>query len=162
MGITAYKQVMKATADPRQIEYRLFQNTTSKLRDFKGKQGFWEVTPEMKEALWENQRLWNALRSDLVQPDNGLPRELRAQLLSLAAFIDKHTARVLSGEQTLDAIVEINEAIMQGLAPAAQQPAEVAAELRRRAMSLKIKLKPNEKPATNGCVEPNGPKRHPL
>lgn len=128
MGIAAYKQVMKATADPRQIEYRLFQNTTSKLRDFRGKQGFWEVTPEMKEALWENQRLWNALRSDLVQPDNGLPRELRAQLLSLAAFIDKHTARVLSGEQTLDAIIEINEAIMQGLAPAAQQPAEVAAE----------------------------------
>src|SRR5690625_4845522 len=128
MGITAYKQVMKATADPRQIEHRLFQNSTSKLRDFRGKQGFWEVTGELKEALWENQRLWNALRTDLVQPDNGLPRELRAQLLSLAAFIDNHTAKVLKGDETVDAIVEINEAIMQGLAPASREPAVAAAE----------------------------------
>src|SRR5688572_30749704 len=52
MGITAYKQVVKATAEPRQIEYRLFQNTTSKLRDHRGKRGFWEVTAELKEALW--------------------------------------------------------------------------------------------------------------
>ena len=128
MGITAYKQVMKATAEPRQIEYRLFQNATSKLRDYRGKRGFWEVTAELKEALWENQRLWNALRTDLVQPENGLPRELRAQLLSLAAFIDNHTAKVLKGDETVDAIVEINEAIMQGLAPAARESAAAAAD----------------------------------
>src|SRR5690625_4945799 len=127
MENTAYKKVMKATAEPRQIEYRLFQSTTSKLREHRRRKGFWEVTGELKEALWENQRLWNTLRTDLVQPENGLPRELRAQLLSLAAFIDNHTAKVLKGEETVDAIVDVNEAIMQGLAPAARGPCVVAA-----------------------------------
>lgn len=115
MGVSAYKQTIKATAEPKQIEYRVFQRVTNRLETFKGRKGFSELTEEFKQAIWENQQLWNALSADLIQPDNKLPKDLRAHLLSLGRFIDTHSAKVLHGSATVDAIVEINQSIMKGL-----------------------------------------------
>ena len=67
------------------------------------------------EAVHMNTQLWSALASDLALPDNALPDELKAQLLSLALFSVRHGFRVAAGDGDLSALIEINSSIMAGL-----------------------------------------------
>lgn len=69
----------------------------------------------MAEAIHENRRLWTILASDVVDKENGLPAQLRAQIFYLAEFTESHSRKVLAKEATADALVEINTAVMRGL-----------------------------------------------
>ena len=84
---------------------------------------------ELKDALWRNMELWNALRADLLEDGNALPEALRAGLVSLSFAVNRNTQRVLRGEGGIDLLIHINRSVMQGLQGAAQQPArELATE----------------------------------
>lgn len=115
MSISAYKQTAKKMEDPRRIEKRVFMQVTSKLERFKGIKDPFGITEEMKDALWENQRLWNILKSDLLFTGNNLPTELRASLASLGIWVDEHTVKVLKAEATVDSLVEVNKTIIGGI-----------------------------------------------
>lgn len=117
MSISAYNNTIKRNSDPREIEYRIFQRVTNALRPYKGKKGFDELTQDFKAAIWDNQVFWNTLRAELFSPENGLPTELRAHLISLATFIDNHSASILRGHAVIDPIIEINENVMAGIKP---------------------------------------------
>lgn len=117
MGIAAYKETMKATSDPKEIEHKVLQRITSRLEEYKDNKGFMDINNDMRDALWENQQLWNALLIDLVSPENKFPKELRAQMISLAHFVDKHTAEILKGKETPSLLIEINRSIMAGIKP---------------------------------------------
>ena len=65
--------------------------------------------------MTDNQRLWGALADDLMSEGNTLPVALRANLVSLAEFVRKHTMAVLGGKASVDALVDINMMIMKGL-----------------------------------------------
>jgi flagellar protein FlaF len=67
-------------------------------------------------ALDDNLRLWTTLAVDVADEGNGLPRELRARLFYLAEFTRAHTRKVLKGEAAAGVLVEINTAVMRGLA----------------------------------------------
>lgn len=124
MSVSAYKKTMRETETPRSIERRIFSRITAELS--KNVTAFDEaesetarrliLTGSLQPALVENTRLWNALRADLGHPDNQLPDELRAQLISLALFVDRQTTAVLGGTGKLAALVAINKAIIEGLA----------------------------------------------
>ena len=60
-------------------------------------------------------KLWGTLAEDLLQDGNQLPVPLRAQLLSLAEFVRKHSLAVLGGRASVAALIDINTAIMKGL-----------------------------------------------
>jgi flagellar protein FlaF len=45
-----------------------------------------------------------------------LPRALRAQIFYLAEFTRQHTSKVLRGDAEVTPLIDINTAIMQGLA----------------------------------------------
>ena len=114
MSVSAYRKTIKETETPRKIEQRVFSKITGDLERIPhNDKGLY--TDEQKNALWENQRLWMALRSDLVLPDNNLPTELRAQLISLGMWVDNHTVKVLKGEALISDLVEINRSIIGGL-----------------------------------------------
>lgn len=66
-------------------------------------------------AVHKNNQLWTILASDLADPDNMLPDETRAGLLSLAGFSLRHGHAVLAGDATTDALIDINMSIMKGL-----------------------------------------------
>jgi flagellar protein FlaF len=55
------------------------------------------------------------LAADVAEPDNGLPQELRARIFYLAEFTADHSRKVLRGGETVDALVDINTAMMRGL-----------------------------------------------
>ena len=59
--------------------------------------------------------LWGTLAEDLLQDGNQLPVPLRAQLISLAEFVRKHSLAVLGGRASVAALIDINTAIMKGL-----------------------------------------------
>jgi len=118
MSIQAYQTAAQKTESPRQTEYRAFAVATRGLIDAAtlpateiGRRG---------EALARNRRLWTLLASDCAAEGNTLPQSLRAQIISLSMFVDRHSSAVMRQGASWDVLIEINRTIMQGLAPAAQ------------------------------------------
>ncbi len=109
---SAYGAASRATGTPRELEYRVFSQVTGQLsRAMREDRPF----SELAKALYDNQRLWTVITMDVSGEQNGLPAGLRAQLVSLAGFIRRHTQQVLRNEANPGVLVEINTAIMRGL-----------------------------------------------
>jgi flagellar protein FlaF len=102
-----------AVRTPRGTEYALFAQVTARLKalDEADRAGF----PVLAAAVADNQRLWGALAEDLMSEANSLPVALRAQLISLAEFVRRHSLAVLGGRARVGALIDINTAIMKGL-----------------------------------------------
>ncbi|HYM32821.1 MAG TPA: flagellar biosynthesis regulator FlaF [Candidatus Cybelea sp.] len=114
MTLAKYKAAQSTTEDPRNTEYRLFAQVTRSLMEI-GK----DIDVKAQEALYWNQRLWIALQTDLADEGNKLPEALKAQLISLAIWVDKYTLNVVKGEAEVKPLIEVNRSIMEGLAQAA-------------------------------------------
>lgn len=122
MSIQAYQTAAQKTETPRQTEYRAFAVATRGLIDAAalpatelGRRG---------EALAKNRRLWSLLASDCAAEGNTLPQGLRAQIISLSMFVDRHSSAVMRQGASWDVLIDINRTIMQGLAPAQAQPVQ--------------------------------------
>lgn len=125
MSLEAYRRVQKAAEPPRQTEYRLFGQVTGALMQARDNQS---TGAALMEALDWNRRLWSTLSTDCGLPGNGLPKELRAQIISLGLWVNRYTSEVMRQKADIDALIDVNRAIMEGLAmQAANQPAAVAA-----------------------------------
>ncbi len=120
MAKTAYATNKTPIRTPRSIEYEAFARVTHRLKSAaeRGKAGF----PDLAQALHLNRQLWSMLAADVAEPDNGLPNELRARIFYLAEFTAIHSRKVLRGTEQIDALVEVNTAVMRGL----RQQAEAA------------------------------------
>lgn len=59
-----------------------------------------------------------ALR-DATEAENGLPDTLRARIFYLAEFTVHHSSRVLRGAARLQPLIDVDRAVMRGLAPVA-------------------------------------------
>lgn len=110
----AYHRNARSTSEPRSVEYKVFLKTNGRLiaaRD----------NPDLPftftaEAIHENMRLWTLLAVDAASEQNKLPKQLRAQIISLSLFMQKLANTALKGNAGLDAMIEINGSMMRGLA----------------------------------------------
>lgn len=66
-------------------------------------------------AVDKNNQLWTLLASDLGDPGNKLPDQVRAGLLSLAGFVLRHGHLALAGKAGIAPLIDINMAMMRGL-----------------------------------------------
>jgi flagellar protein FlaF len=68
------------------------------------------------EAIAFTSKLWTLLVEDLASPENGLPKELRAQIVSIGIWIlrELETARTDESKGLSDVIV-VSKAIRDGL-----------------------------------------------
>ncbi|MBB3713477.1 flagellar protein FlaF [Limimaricola variabilis] len=131
MSIAAYKTTIRESESPRQIERRIIARITAGLsRHAEAYDGAESATARsmiMAEGLMsdllDNQKLWNELRFDLASPENALPAELRAGLISLAFWVDRQTSTVLGGSAGVGALVRINSSVAAGLAGQAPEGA---------------------------------------
>ena len=116
MSLKAYQKAQVAVESPRIIEYRLFGQITGALMDAKssGAKG----TP-LVDVIDRNRRLWSMLAGDCMSDGNELPKELRAQIVSLAIWVSKYSTDVMRQGASLDPLIDINRNIMQGLKSAA-------------------------------------------
>lgn len=119
-AIAAYGHAQKGAATDRGIEYQVFARITAALTaaERRGRAGFGDLV----QALHDNRRLWDALTVDLIDDDNRLDPDLRARLLSLAFFVRQHGQKVLNGKAGVRPIVEVNQAVMDGLRGLPPQP----------------------------------------
>ncbi|MDZ4761616.1 MAG: flagellar biosynthesis regulator FlaF [Alphaproteobacteria bacterium] len=113
MSVQAYQKAAARTEGPRQTEYRAFANATRALIDA-------SAMPTMEigrraEALARNRQLWTLLASDCGDAGNQLPAPLRAQIISLSMFIDRHSSSIIREGASFDVLIDINRTVMQGL-----------------------------------------------
>ncbi|MDK3016694.1 flagellar biosynthesis regulator FlaF [Pseudodonghicola flavimaris] len=123
MSITAYKRTIAQTESPRQIERRVLSQVTAELEHYgpafdtaeQKSDKLTALAGGLRDALWKNQRLWLALQTDLSQPGNQLPADLRAGLLSLSVWVNRHTQAVMKGQNRVRPLVDINRSIIRAL-----------------------------------------------
>lgn len=112
----AYKQTLRETDDPRAMERRVFAQITAELEAADRVDPGPNRTKALNEALHRNQSLWNRVLFDVADPRNALPEGLRAQLISFALFVDRHTRAVLNAAKPISPLIDLNRRIMLGLA----------------------------------------------
>ena len=110
---TAYATQGQPTQTPRSTEYEIFSRITYRLRNAcaLGAAGF----PSLASAIYDNRKLWTTLAVDVADKDNQLPPATRARIFYLAKFTNLHSSKVLKGEASADALIDINTSIMRGL-----------------------------------------------
>jgi flagellar protein FlaF len=113
MSLQAYQRAAEQAEGPKQTEYRLFSLVTRALMDAAQKDER-DFSGRIRALHW-NRRLWTTLAGDCANPDNRLPMELRANIISLSIWVDKHTSRVMQKEEAIQPLIDINRIIMQGL-----------------------------------------------
>jgi len=119
MSVAAYQQANRNSETPRQTEYRAFAIFTRALEEAEA-----EGSVAVVKAVADNQRLWLTLQMDLASPGNELPKELRAQLLSISIWVNKYSSSAMKGEASLEPLITVNKQIMEGLrGTAAAKPA---------------------------------------
>lgn len=117
MSYQVYQRAQTSSESPSQIEYRLFAQVTNALVDVKDKP---VREAETIAALDWNRRMWSVYSSDCGAKGNQLPDQLRAGIISLAIWVSKHTSLVMRGKESIDALININKTVMEGLADQAK------------------------------------------
>ncbi len=120
MSLAAYRRTQQVAASPRQTEHRLFSQITTTMLDAetRGLTG-----PALVDVLHRNRELWSTLADDCRSPANRLGNELRAGIISLALWVDRHSSAVVRGEEAIGDLIAINRTIMEGLRPTVQAAA---------------------------------------
>jgi flagellar biosynthesis activator protein FlaF len=115
--LEAYQSVERSTLDGRELEASLLMRAALYIAEV---QQHWN-TPDrdamLDEALHYNQRLWTLFQAELLAEDNPMPIEIKQNLLSLSAFIDKRTIETLSYPEVdkLNILIDINRNLAAGL-----------------------------------------------
>lgn len=74
------------------------------------------TSPEAIDAIAMVSRVWSALLEDLMRPENDLPVELRAHLVSIGIFLLKEVEAIRSGRsRDFRGLREITAQIADGL-----------------------------------------------
>ncbi len=115
MSFKAYQTTAARTENPRLTEYRLFGQVTRALLEAEKLDR--SMIVERMDALDWNRRMWSVLASDCSVDGNGLPEMVRANIISLSIWVNKHTSLVMRNTEEIGPLIEINRIIMQGLAP---------------------------------------------
>ena len=111
MSISAYRRRQEAAEKPRELERRAFTVVIGKLVKAKEQGG-----RPLIDACYLNHQLWSTLLVDLALPDNALPVDLKARLISLALWVQRYTPGAMSGAAPVDPLIVVNKNIVEGLA----------------------------------------------
>lgn len=112
MTLTAYQAARSRAETPRSAEFRLMSEITGEMMDAEtaGLKG-----ALLMPALHRNREMWSAFATDCGATGNGLPKELRAQIISLGLWVERFTSDVVAGREPIGELIGINRAIMEGL-----------------------------------------------
>jgi flagellar protein FlaF len=112
--VAVYQQQQKRNLSPREVEAMAFTKAALLLEDAKKQTGNIE---EYAKALRFNHLLWTIIQADLTEPENQLPPEIKANVMSLSIFVDKQTTKALrsSSAADLDVLININRNLAAGL-----------------------------------------------
>ena len=114
----AYAAIDPCLTTPGRAEALVFAKITRRMRAvFADADGPFS---EKVSALHDNRRLWQVVASCCMSDANMMAPELRASLIGLAAFVDRHTSAVLRKKAEPEVLCEINQRIAAGLSAGAR------------------------------------------
>lgn len=115
--LDAYKSVERSTLAGRELEATVLTRAAMLLAEVKNNWDAPELDDRLTDALRYNQRLWTVLQSELMDEQNPLPNEIKANLLNLSVFIDRRTFEMMSTPKRdgLDILIAINQNLAAGL-----------------------------------------------
>lgn len=114
MSLSAYQRTRTITEHPRATECRLMRQITGELiaaRDA-GLTGL-----SLKSVLSRNREVWNVFTADCGTGGNKLPVELRASIVSLGLWVERYTSDVMTGRDDIEALIDVNRSLIEGLQP---------------------------------------------
>lgn len=121
MSVRAYQQTSASAESPREIEYRLFGQVTRALLAASEAPAS-DIATRIDALDW-NRRLWSALSADCANPSNQLPVQLRANIISLSLWVNRHTSAIMRREEEFAPLIQVNRMMMQGLETRIDAPA---------------------------------------
>jgi len=112
MSLTAYQRAHRAAEHPRSVEQRLLREISREIEEawIAGRRGI-----ELMPALHRNREMWATFSAACGARGNGLPDTLRASIISIALWVDRHTSAVVAGRETPGELLDVNRAMMDGL-----------------------------------------------
>ncbi len=115
--LAAYRTVQKITSSGREIEALVLSRAALKLAEVQNNWDAPDRDERLNEALKYNQQIWSIFQGELMKEDNALPKQLRADILSLSVFIDRRIIEVMSNPtpEKLNIIKNININLAAGL-----------------------------------------------
>ena len=112
--LEAYAQTQKSSMPPREIEAMAFTKAALMLEEAKTTLDDYDA---YSSALKFNQLLWTIIQADVVDKENNLPPQIKANILSLSIFVDRQTIKALANtkEDHLEVLININKNLAEGL-----------------------------------------------
>ena len=125
--IQAYAQTQKSSMAPREVEAMAFTKAALMLEEAKNNTDDYD---SYASALKFNQLLWTIIQADIVDKENELPAQLKANILSLSIFVDKQTVKALADTKTrhIDSLITINKNLAEGLMAKVESEVETKPE----------------------------------
>ena len=125
--IQAYAQTQKSSMAPREVEAMAFTKAALMLEEAKNNTDDYD---SYASALKFNQLLWTIIQADIVDKENELPAQLKANILSLSIFVDKQTVKALADTKTrhIDSLININKNLAEGLMAKVESEVEAKPE----------------------------------
>ncbi|HET6491213.1 MAG TPA: flagellar biosynthesis regulator FlaF, partial [Syntrophales bacterium] len=113
----AYRTVQKITSSGREIEALVLSRAAEKLAEVQKNWNAPDRDEKLDEALRHNQFVWSIFQGELMKEDNPLPKQLRQDILSISAFIDKRIYEIMSypAPEKLTVIINLNLNLAAGL-----------------------------------------------
>ena len=112
----AYAAIDPSLTSPARAEAMVFGKVTRRLEAAFADSAVSAAT--RTAALHDNRRLWHAAAHACASDENAMPDALRASLIGMAGFVDRHTSKVLAGSAEPDPLFEINRRVAAGLSAA--------------------------------------------
>jgi flagellar protein FlaF len=115
--LEAYRDALKTTMSGREIEASVLTKAALMLKNCQENWDSENRNVKLDEALKFNQLIWSIFQGELMKADNPLPKKLKEDILSLAAFIDKRLFDIMAYPlpEKLTLIININLSIAAGL-----------------------------------------------
>ena len=106
--LARYATQQNAAASPREVELRAFRYVNGLLATATD-------VPARARALHKTHQLWSLLISDLSQPGNALPADLKGRLISLGLWAQREAAVRLEDTASLEPLVALHRDMIAGL-----------------------------------------------
>jgi flagellar protein FlaF len=114
--LARYATQQNAAASPREVELRAFRYVNGLLATATD-------VPARAKALHKTHQLWSLLISDLSQPGNALPADLKGRLISLGLWAQREAAARLEDTASLEPLVALHRDMIAGLEAQEKAPA---------------------------------------
>lgn len=110
----SYAEILEDSADECRERERMAFERVIELLTVAEEKG--PTSVQSTEAISFVQRLWSLLIEDLLNQDNGLPEQLRGEIISIGIWIMKEAELIRRGEsKNYKGLIEINKMIRDGL-----------------------------------------------